>query len=212
MFQDCVFFVSQQGSVQYHIGTLFLCCLAHMYHCRAPFPLSQLDAPDPQKGYKQSQCTPLFFNAYTLRGAGAVIHTHSIHAVLVTMMLKDDSGVQGKATEWRISNQEMIKGIRVGSTKQNYRYFDELCVPIIENTAEEMDLKESMRKAIEAYPKTNAVLVRRHGIYVWGESWEKAKSMAECYDYLLELTVELLKLGLDPRSHSTYGPPEISGP
>lgn len=35
------------------------------------------------------------------------------------------------------------------------------------------------------------MLVRRHGLYVWGESWEKAKSMAECYDYLLELTVKV---------------------
>jgi ribulose-5-phosphate 4-epimerase/fuculose-1-phosphate aldolase len=47
----------------------------------------ELDGPNPAKGYKQSQCTPLFFNAYSLRSAGAVIHTHSIHAVLVRCSL-----------------------------------------------------------------------------------------------------------------------------
>lgn len=103
---------------------------------------TELEGPPAHKGYKQSQCTPLFFNAYSLRGAGAVIHTHSIHAVITTILL-------GSAKEWRITHQEMIKGIRVGSTKQNYRYFDELVVPIIENTAEEEDLKDRMAVAMK---------------------------------------------------------------
>lgn len=36
-----------------------------------------LASPPPAKGFRPSQCTPLFINAYTMRGAGAVIHTHS---------------------------------------------------------------------------------------------------------------------------------------
>jgi len=163
---------------------------------------TELDAPPAGKGYIQSQCTPLFMNAYKLRGAGSVIHTHSIYAVLVTMLLKDENGVPGKAKEWRIKNQEMIKGIRIGSTKKSYSCFDELVVPIIENTPQEKDLEASMREAMLKYPDTNAILVRRHGIYVWGESWQKAKSMCECYDYLLQVSAEMLKLGLPPSGPS----------
>lgn len=58
-----------------------------------------------------------------------------------------------------------------------FRYDDMLVVPIVENTPEEKDLKERMAHAMNTYPDTCAVLVRRHGVYVWGETWEKAKTM-----------------------------------
>lgn len=53
-------------------------------------------------------------------------------------------------------------------------------------------------KAVNDYPGTTAVLVRRHGFYVWGETWQKAKTMCECYDYLFSIAVEMKKFGLDP--------------
>lgn len=60
----------------------------------------------PEKPLKQSACTPLFFNAYEQRDAGACIHTHSQHAVMATLLWP------GK--EFKISHLEMIKGMRVG--------------------------------------------------------------------------------------------------
>jgi methylthioribulose-1-phosphate dehydratase len=115
-------------------------------------------APPDYKGWKMSQCTPLFFNAYTLRSAGACIHTHSQNAVMATLTCPGDV--------FRITHQEMIKGIRIGSTKTNFRYFDMLEVPIVENTAEEEDLKERMAQAMMKYPNSNAVLVR-FGFYLF---------------------------------------------
>lgn len=50
-------------------------------------------------------------------------------------------------------------------------------VPIIENTPFEEDLKDEMAKVIEKYPETSAVLVRRHGFYVWGKNWVQTKTM-----------------------------------
>lgn len=49
------------------------------------------------KPLKQSACTPLFYNAYELRQAGACIHTHSQHAVMATLLWKGN--------EFRISHQ-----------------------------------------------------------------------------------------------------------
>lgn len=50
-------------------------------------------------------------------------------------------------------------------------YFDSCVVPIIENTARECELTDRLRQAIKEYPEAHAVLVRRHGVYVWGSSW-----------------------------------------
>uniref|UniRef100_A0A0R0H5K1 Uncharacterized protein n=1 Tax=Glycine max TaxID=3847 RepID=A0A0R0H5K1_SOYBN len=56
---------------------------------------------------------------------------------------------------------EMIKGIK------GHGYYDELVVPIIENTAYEYELTEALAKA------------------------------AECYHYLFDATIKLHQLGLD---------------
>lgn len=78
------------------------------------------------------------------------------------------------------------------------QFGDRLVVPIIENTPFESQLTDSLEQAIKDYPDTHAVLVRRHGIYVWGKTWEQAKTMAECYHYLFQLAVDMHSAGLDP--------------
>ncbi|KAG8190365.1 hypothetical protein JTE90_022012 [Oedothorax gibbosus] len=149
-----------------------------------------ISAPPPEKKLKISECTPLFMNAYDKRNAGAVIHSHSKSAVLATLIYP--------GSEFVITYQEMIKGIVKGNTGVTYRYDDKLIVPIIENTPYEKDLKDRMATAIDEYPETSAILVRRHGVYVWGNTWQKAKTMAECYDYLFDVAVQMKLLGLDP--------------
>jgi methylthioribulose-1-phosphate dehydratase len=135
---------------------------------------------------KPSQCTPLFLTAFD-KGAGACIHTHSIHAVLVTLLVEQKALAKGQTGKdehgigmFEISNQEMIKGIPKGREKKGYLgFFDTLRIPIIENTAHEEDLTTFLTEAINIYPDTYAVLVRRHGIYVWGDTTEKAKTQCE---------------------------------
>ncbi|KAI9755934.1 MAG: Methylthioribulose-1-phosphate dehydratase [Chaenotheca gracillima] len=125
---------------------------------------------------KPSACTPLFLAAFD-RGAGCCIHTHSQWAVLVTLLVERDHGADAC---FEISNLEQIKGIPRGRGKEGYLgYYDTLKIPIIDNTAHEEDLTESLTVAMERYPDTYAVLVRRHGIYVWGDNVQKAKTQAE---------------------------------
>jgi len=97
---------------------------------------------------------------------------------------------------FEISHQEMIKGIRIGGIGKALSYLDKLVVPIIENTPFEEDLTDSMAAAMKKYPDTAGVLVRRHGVYVWGADWEKAKTQTECLDYLFEISVKMKLAGL----------------
>lgn len=69
-----------------------------------------------------------------------------------------------------------FQGIQNQQLNRYYRYDEELVVPIIENTCFECDLEESMAAVLEKYPQTTAVLVRRHGLYVWGDTWQQAKT------------------------------------
>ena len=95
---------------------------------------------------------------------------------------------------FRVSHVEMIKGLR------GYGYFDTVEVPIIPNTARECELTDSMAEAIDAWPNIDAVMVRRHGVYVWGRDWRHAKTQAECLDYLFRFANRMCALGQDPCS------------
>jgi len=113
---------------------------------------------------KPSQCTPLFIAAFTKRNAGCCIHTHSQWAVLVTLLLERQPA---NTKIFEINNIEQIKGFGKGFGKTgNLGYHDTLRIPVIENTPFEEDLTESLEQAMNEYPDTCAVLVRRHGVYV----------------------------------------------
>eukprot|EP00640_Fibrocapsa_japonica_P000906 CAMPEP_0113937018 /NCGR_PEP_ID=MMETSP1339-20121228/3728_1 /TAXON_ID=94617 /ORGANISM="Fibrocapsa japonica" /LENGTH=668 /DNA_ID=CAMNT_0000939625 /DNA_START=91 /DNA_END=2097 /DNA_ORIENTATION=+ /assembly_acc=CAM_ASM_000762 len=143
--------------------------------------------PGTNRAYKLSACSPLFLECYKQRGAGAVLHSHGIDCVMATLLCE-----KSRSKEFQITHQEMIKGL-IG-----YNYYDKLVIPVIENTAHEEDLADSLAAAIKKYPHTNAVLVQRHGIYVWGPTWMKAKTQAECLHYLFDVAVRMDKLDMNP--------------
>jgi methylthioribulose-1-phosphate dehydratase len=137
--------------------------------------------PPKTSNLKCSECTPLFLQAYNIRNAGAVLHSHSLNAVMITQLF---------GTEFQCIDFEMIKGI------QGHKNTEWCIVPIIENTEYETELTESLKNAIVTYPRSHAVLVRNHGVYIWGPTWEKAKIHAECYEYLFKAVLKLHKFGL----------------
>jgi methylthioribulose-1-phosphate dehydratase len=164
----------------------------------APDDLFLFDAADLEHGtilrrpadaaLRPSECLPLFLHAYRLRDAGAVLHTHSLAAVLATRIFAPDGG----PGSFRSHGLEMQKGLRGKGC------FEEVRVPILRNTAREGELSAALAEAIAAHPDVDAVLVAGHGAYVWGRTWQEAKSQAECLDYLLRAALEAHRLGLAP--------------
>ncbi|KAL8919182.1 MAG: hypothetical protein Q9208_006942 [Pyrenodesmia sp. 3 TL-2023] len=148
---------------------------------------------------KPSACTPLFLAAFD-RGAGCSIHTHSQWAVLVTLLVEQEAlrkGIPLADICFEIEKIEQIKGIPKGRGREGMLgYFDRLKIPIIPNTAHEEDLTQSLEDAMERYPDSYAVLVLRHGVYVWGDNVHKAKTQAESLDYIFRLAIEMRGLGL----------------
>lgn len=143
---------------------------------------------------RTSECQPLFLNAYNLRKAGAVFHSHSMNAVLISYMFE---------TEFQCIDLEMIKGI------EGHQNTDWCVVPIIENTQFESALVESLKNAIITYPKASAVIVRNHGVYYWAKSWEKAKIHAEAYDYLFEAILKIKQYFPDKIKRTLQADPAI---
>jgi len=100
---------------------------------------------------KVSACTPLFYEIFKRKEAGAVIHNHSVYAARASLAFNK---------RFKITGIEMAKGI------EGYDVFDTLTVPIIENVSHEKDLAKSLGKILEENPTpTSAVLVRGHGVY-----------------------------------------------
>jgi methylthioribulose-1-phosphate dehydratase len=130
----------------------------------------------PRPGLSLSECAPLFRAIYEKRGAGAVIHTHSIAVVLATR--RDPS-----ATTLSWERLEMIKGIA------GARYPERHAVPLIENAPQEAQLTEALHRALDPLPgNAHAVFVRDHGAYVWGRDVWEAKRHAEVYDWLCQFS------------------------
>ena len=151
----------------------------------ADFSRCRVLTPPADAQLRVSECQPLFYNAFRERDAGAVIHSHSPWAALVTRLFSPG----GEAAVFECSGWEMQKGLRGKGC------FDTVRIPIIANTAREADLTASMQQAMAAHPDVDAVLVAGHGLYVWGADWVSAKTQAECLDYLFRMAVQSRRLG-----------------
>lgn len=150
--------------------------------------------PDGSK--KLTACAPLFMAAFTHRDAGAVLHSHSLNVVLAAALVPPGEPL-------RLTRLEMMKGL------QGVGYFDTHEIPVIDNTALEHELAGRMARAVLDWPKANAVIVRNHGVYIWGRDASHAKTQAECLDYLCDATVRLHAAGIDHLANDRSQPDVI---
>jgi methylthioribulose-1-phosphate dehydratase len=108
------------------------------------------------------------------RGAGAVLHTHSVWNTILSDLYASESGVT-------ISGYEMLKGLQGVRTHEHSEW-----LPIIDNSQNMPALAESIAQTLNEHPGAHGFLLRRHGLYSWGETLAQAKRHIEIFEFLLE--------------------------
>ncbi|HSB11912.1 MAG TPA: methylthioribulose 1-phosphate dehydratase [Blastocatellia bacterium] len=119
--------------------------------------------------------TLLHLAVVRLRGAGAVLHTHSVWSNILSDAYVSEGGLI-------IEGYEMLKGLE-GVTTHEHREW----VPIIENSQDMTALAKSVEDTLNQNPQSHAFLLRRHGLYTWGSNIEEAKRHVEILEFLLEV-------------------------
>jgi len=124
---------------------------------------------------RPSDETRLHLAVVRVRGAGAVLHTHSVWSTL----LSEAFAAEGRLL---IEGFEMLKGLAGVRTHEHRE-----SLPVIENSQDMEALARSLEEVLVRYPDAHGVLLRRHGLYTWGRDLAEAKRHVEILEFLLEV-------------------------
>jgi len=108
------------------------------------------------------------------RGAGAVLHTHSIWSTI----LSDNAPESGLAIE----GYEMLKGLEGVHTHDHREW-----LPILDNTQDWAAAVPRVEAVLHEQPQAHGFLIRRHGLYTWGRDLAEAKRQVEILEFLFEV-------------------------
>ncbi len=109
-----------------------------------------------------------------VRGAGAVLHTHSIWSTI----LSDGAKADGLAIE----GYEMLKGLDGVATHEHREW-----LPILDNTQDWPAAVPQVEAMLAEHPNSHGFLIRRHGLYTWGKDVAGAKRQLEILEFLFEM-------------------------
>jgi len=110
------------------------------------------------------------------RGAGAVLHTHSIWATVL-------SEVHAPSGGFAIEGYEMLKGLSGVQTHQHHEW-----LPILANTQDYAELQEEVMRLLHDRPDIHGILLQGHGLYTWGTQLQEARRHVEILEFLLDVT------------------------
>jgi len=114
------------------------------------------------------------------RKAGAVLHTHSQAATLLSR-LAEIKGDPLEAQGWQltIKGLEMLKGLQGISSHQQ-----QIAIPVLPNDQDLGRLSQLALSHLDEAPF--GILISGHGLYAWGDDLAMAKRHLEILEFLLE--------------------------
>jgi methylthioribulose-1-phosphate dehydratase len=107
-------------------------------------------------------------------GAGAVLHTHSVWNTMLSDLYASDGGI-------KIEGYEMLKGLQGVKTHEHSEW-----LPIIDNSQDMHALANTIAATLDTNQAAHGFLLKRHGLYSWGENLAQAKRHIEILEFLLE--------------------------
>lgn len=108
------------------------------------------------------------------RGAGAVLHTHSVWTTVLSDLFAEEGGIA-------IEGYEMVKGL-AGVSSHEHREW----VPIVDNDQQMPRLAQRVGAVLDAHTAAHAFVLRRHGLYTWGATLAEAERHIEILEFLFE--------------------------
>lgn len=124
---------------------------------------------------KPSAETGLHLAIVRTRGARAVLHTHSLWSTLLSDAFAAEEAVP-------LEGFEMLKGLRGIQTHEHREV-----LPIFENCQDIAQLAAQVKARLQSDSAVHGFLLRRHGLYTWGQDLAEAKRHAEVLEFLLEV-------------------------
>ena len=132
------------------------------------------------KGMRPSAETLIHCVIYDLfPSTTVVLHSHSVNSVLISEFFDAEITFEG---------YEIQKAFAGQTTHDNTLHF-----PILDNSQDMVAFSELMRKHGSAL-KNHAFLIRKHGVYAWGNDLAEAKRHLEAMEYLFEIAIQKLKM------------------
>lgn len=119
--------------------------------------------------------TALHLAIVRARAAGAVLHTHSVWSTILSDSVDDAAG--GLAIE----GYEMLKGLDGIRTHAHREW-----LPVVENTQDWTAAAPSIEAKLREHPEVHGFLIRRHGLYTWGNDLAEARRQLEVLEFLFE--------------------------
>ena len=99
----------------------------------------------------------------------------------------------------------MLKGLEGVKTHEHQEW-----IPVLENDQDMLRLAGEVREALTRHPACHAFLLRRHGLYTWGETLSQAVRHVEIVEFLLEAVARTDQLPSDDERRG-HRQPSASG-
>jgi methylthioribulose-1-phosphate dehydratase len=130
--------------------------------------------PAPGETAKPSAEAALHAAIVRARGAGSVLHVHSVPNTLLGEHHAEGGG-------FVMHGYEMLKGLRGIATHEA-----EVFVPVLRNSQNMAALSAEVEHTLAVHPAIHGFLLAGHGLYTWGEDLDEACRHVEIFEFLFE--------------------------